>query len=153
DRSISDSVILDHLSYCFLRFELDVIPVILTRTCLTSEVGYEIYLLDASRGTDLWERIMEAGRPYDIRPTGPSDIRRIEGGIFNWGADMTYENNPFEMGLGRLVDDLPEDACISIAALRQIRASGVAEKLQGAELDGERCSVANTVQQVQSCGA
>ena len=64
----------------------------------------EIYLLDASRGVDLWERIMEAGTPYEMRPTGPVDIRRIEGGIFNWGADMTYENNLFELGLERLVD-------------------------------------------------
>ena len=47
---------------------------------------------------------MRAGEPYDIRPTGPLDIRRIEGGIFNWGADMTYDNNPYEMGLDRLVD-------------------------------------------------
>ena len=47
---------------------------------------------------------MKAGEEFDIKPTGPSDIRRIEGAIFNWGADMTYENNPIEMGLDRLVD-------------------------------------------------
>ena len=51
---------------------------------------------------------MKAGEPYNVQPTGPSDIRRIEGAIFNWGADMTYENNPYEMGLDRLVDELPE---------------------------------------------
>ena len=50
---------------------------------------------------------MEAGEEFNIKPTGPSDIRRIEGAIFNWGADMTYENNPFEMGLDRLVDWTP----------------------------------------------
>ena len=45
---------------------------------------------------------MEAGKPFDIRPTGPVDIRRVEGGILNWGADMTLANNPFEVGLERL---------------------------------------------------
>ena len=63
---------------------------------------------------------MKAGEEFNIKPTGPSDIRRIEGAIFNWGADMTYENNPIEMGLDRLVDwdTLTDEACISLAALR-----------------------------------
>ena len=98
----------------------------MTRTGWTSEVGYEIYLTDSTRGTELWETLMEVGAPYGVRPTGPSDIRRIEGGIFNWGADMTYEHNAFEMGLERLVDfGLADDACISIAAYRRIKDAGV----------------------------
>src|SRR5439155_16299420 len=124
--------------YFFARTDLDGIPVIVTRTGWTSEVGYEVYLLDGTRGTELWERIMEAGRPYDIRPTGPSDIRRIEGGIFNWGADMTYENNPFEMGLERWVDfDMPGE-CLALPALARIRDRGVSRRIVGVELDGER---------------
>ncbi len=110
----------------------------ITRTGWTSEVGYEIYLLDTSRGTELWEALMEVGEPYNVRPTGPSDIRRIEGAIFNWGADMTYENNAFEMGLERLVDfALADDASISIAALRRIKDAGVERRIVGVELDGE----------------
>src|SRR5262249_41174877 len=70
--------------------------------------------------------------------TGPSDIRRIEGGILNWGADMTYENDAIELGLERLVDfSLPDDASISIAALKKIKAQGVKRRLVGVELDGE----------------
>jgi aminomethyltransferase len=80
---------------------------------------------------------MRAGEPYAIRPTGPSDIRRIEGGIFNWGADMTYENNPFEMGLERLVDfDMAGD-CIAMEALCGIRDRGVSRRIVGVELDGD----------------
>lgn len=124
--------------YHFRRLDLGGIPVILTRTGWTSEVGYEVYLLDAARGTDLWEPIMDAGRPYEIRPTGPSDIRRIEGGIFNWGADMTQENNPFEMGLDRLVDlDMDADF-LAREALRRIRENGVKQRIVGLEIDGDR---------------
>jgi aminomethyltransferase len=65
--------------YWFRELELDGIPVIVTRTGWTAEVGYEIYLRDGQYGTQLWERIMDAGKPFDIRPTGPSDIRRVEG--------------------------------------------------------------------------
>src|SRR6185369_4807162 len=112
----------------------------------TSEVGYEIYLLDTTRGTELWETLMEVGAPYGVKPTGPSDIRRIEGGIFNWGADMTYENNAFEMGLDRLVDtDLADDASISVAALRRIRDAGVRRRIVGVELDGEPFPALNNV--------
>ena len=131
--------------YFFARTELDGIPVIVTRTGWTSEVGFEVYLLDHTRGYDLWERIMQAGAPYDIKPTGPSDIRRIEGGIFNWGADMTYENNPFEMGLERLVDfDMPGE-CLALSALARIRDEGVSERIVGVELDGERFPALNNV--------
>jgi glycine cleavage system aminomethyltransferase T len=123
--------------YFWRRFDLDGIPIVVTRTGWTSEVGYEIYLEDTSMGTALWDKVMAAGAPFNVRPTGPSDIRRIEGGIFNWGADMTYENNPYELGLGRLVDDLPGDACISIEALRTIAGNGVERRINGVELDGD----------------
>ena len=100
--------ILDLRYYHFVETELDGIPLVVTRTGWTSEIGYEIYLRDGRRGTELWDRIMEAGRPYLIRPTGPSDIRRIEGGILNWGADFTAEHNPYEVGLERLVEPVGE---------------------------------------------
>ena len=136
---------LDIKYYYWKRFDLDGIPVVVTRTGWTSEVGYEIYLEDTSKGTELWEKVMKAGEPFNVRPTGPSDIRRIEGAIFNWGADMTYENNAHEMGLGRLVDDLAEDACISIAALKKIEANGVERKINGVELDGDPFPALNNV--------
>jgi glycine cleavage system aminomethyltransferase T len=130
--------ILDMKYYWWRRSEIRGIPVVITRTGWTSEVGYEIYLLDTIRGADLWETLMEVGRPFGVKPTGPSDIRRIEGGIFNWGADMTYENNAFEMGLQRLVDfDVADDASISIAAYRRIKDAGVERRIVGVEIDGD----------------
>jgi len=137
--------VLDIKYYFWKRFDLDGIPVVVTRTGWTSEVGYEIYLEDTSKGTELWEKVMKAGEPFNVRPTGPSDIRRIEGAIFNWGADMTYENNAHEMGLGRLVDDLPEDASISIAALKRIASAGVERQINGVELDGDPFPALNNV--------
>jgi glycine cleavage system aminomethyltransferase T len=130
--------ILDLKYYWWTRAEVRGIPVVITRTGWTSEVGYEIYLLDPSKGTEIWEALMETGKPYNVKPTGPSDIRRVEGGILNWGADMTYENNPLEIGLERLVDfRLPDDACISIAALKRIKAEGIRNRLVGVVFDGE----------------
>jgi aminomethyltransferase len=122
--------------YHFLETKLDGIPVVVTRTGWTGEVGFEIYLRDGSRGVELWERVMEAGRPHNIKPTGPSDIRRIEAGILNWGADMTLENNPYEVGLERLVDEGKPAKYIGKEALARIKAQGVKRKLAGVEIDG-----------------
>jgi glycine cleavage system aminomethyltransferase T len=130
--------ILDLKYYFWTEAKIAGAPVVITRTGWTSEVGYEVYLTDTTRGVEVYEAIMEAGREFGIKPTGPSDIRRIEGAIFNWGADMTYENNAVEMGLDRLVDwDLPDEASISIRALRQIRERGVDRRINGVEMDGE----------------
>lgn len=123
--------------YWCTRASLDGIPVVVSRTGWTGEVGYEIYLEDASRGQELWDRVMEAGRPYDIRATAPSDQRRMEAGIFNYGNDMTIENNPFEVtGLERLVEQPPGDY-VGREALEAIRREGVARKLVGVEIAGE----------------
>ncbi|GIU99785.1 MAG: glycine cleavage system protein T [Actinomycetota bacterium] len=138
--------ILDLKYYWWRRAEIAGVPVVITRTGWTSEVGYEVYTLDPSRGVDVYDAIMEAGQEFNIKPTGPSDIRRIEGGIFNWGADMTYENNPLEMGLERLVDwHLPDEASISLPALRRIKAEGVRRRIVGVEFDGDPFPALNFV--------
>jgi aminomethyltransferase len=143
---LGDSI-LDLKYYFWTEAKIAGAPVIVTRTGWTSEVGYEVYLTDTSKGTEVYEAIMEAGRELNVKPTGPSDIRRIEGAIFNWGADMTYENNAFEMGLERLVDldSLSDDRCISLAALRRIKDEGVGRKINGVELDGEPFPALNNV--------
>ena len=137
--------ILDLKYYYWRHAEIAGVPVVVTRTGWTSEVGYEVYTVDTSRGVEVYEAIMEAGAEFNIKPTGPSDIRRIEGAIFNWGADMTYENNPIEMGLDRLVDwDLPDEASISLGALRRIHAEGVTRRIVGVEVDGAPFEALNT---------
>jgi aminomethyltransferase len=138
--------ILDLKYYSWTEAKIAGAPVVVTRTGWTSEVGYEVYLTDTTKGTQVYEAIMEAGGEFGIRPTGPSDIRRIEGAIFNWGADMTYENNPVEMGLERLVDwDLPDEAAISLRALRAIRERGVTRRINGVEIDGDPFPELNAV--------
>src|SRR5581483_396645 len=116
--------------------DLGGIPVVVSRTGWTGELGYEIYLRDGSRGGELWDRVMEAGRPFEIRAIAPSDQRRIEAGIFNYGNDMDVTNNPFEItGMERLVE-LSADF-IGKRALERIAAEGVRNKLVGVKIGGE----------------
>lgn len=122
--------------YQFQRKDLGGIPVILTRTGWTGELGYELYLLDAGRGVELWDRVMAAGKPFGIAPTGPCDIRRIEAGILNYGIDMTLGTNPYEVGLERLVELDKAAEFVGRQALKQISIHGVSRKLVGVEIDG-----------------
>jgi len=142
-RDLFGDKVLDLKYYFFTEAEVDGIPVVVTRTGWTSEVGYEVYLCDGARGAELWNRIIEAGEPYDLKPTGPSDIRRIEGGIFNWGADMTHEDNPYEMGLDRLVDLDGGFEFMGKDALKRIRDEGVRRRIVGVTIDGERFPMLN----------
>ncbi len=136
-RALFGDDVLDLKYYYFLETDLDGISVIVTRTGWSAEIGYEVYLRDGSRGNELWERVMEAGKPFGIRPTGPSDIRRIEAGILNYGIDMTLDNNPYELGLGWLVDLDQETDFIGKDALARIKTEGTSQKLVGVEIGGD----------------
>ena len=122
--------------YHHMAAEIAGIPVILARTGWSAERGYEIYLKDSSRGDELWEALMAAGRAFDIAPASPSRIRRIEAGILDFSVDMDETTNPFEVGLERLVD--LEKACgfIGQAALARRAAEGPARQVVGLEIAG-----------------
>jgi aminomethyltransferase len=138
--------------YEFRKTELQGIPVIVTRTGWTGELGYELYLLDPSRGVELWDRVMEAGRRYRIAATGPSDIRRIEAGILNYGIDMTLDTNPYELGLERLVNLDKAAEFIGRDALRRISKEGVRKKLVGVEIAGAKMDLNLTRYPVKPAG-
>src|SRR5579883_452870 len=90
-----------HPHYYMARKELNGVPVVVSRTGYTSELGYEIYTTDATRnGPKIWDTVMEAGEPHGLTVIGPCHIRRIEGGILALGCDMWFDTNPFEVDMG-----------------------------------------------------
>ncbi|MBV9165221.1 MAG: hypothetical protein JO321_00345 [Solirubrobacterales bacterium] len=128
------------LPYYFLRsYEVDHLPVMVSRTGYTAELGYEIYLHDASKhGERLWDAVLEAGKPHGLAVTGPCHIRRIEGGILAWGADMWLDTNPYEVGMGYdwMVDLEQKADFIGKQALARIKREGPTRKLAGVEIAG-----------------
>ena len=133
------------LKYYWLdHFELDGIPLVISRTGWSSELGYELYLLDGSQGEALWEKLMAVGEPMGLKPGHTSSIRRIEGGMLSYHADMDAHTNPFELGLDRLVDlEMPANF-IGKAALKQVQQQGISRQQVGLELDGEPLPGPNT---------
>ncbi|TMK92949.1 MAG: glycine cleavage system protein T [Actinobacteria bacterium] len=73
--------ILDLRYYFWTDAKIAGVPVVVTRTGWTSEIGYEVYTTDTARGTDVYEAIMEAGREFGIKPTGDLDTVSPEASI------------------------------------------------------------------------
>jgi aminomethyltransferase len=143
-RALFGDGIMDLRYYWLREVELDGIPLIVSRTGWSSELGYELYLRDGSRGDELWETIMAAGAPLGLKPGHTSTIRRIEGGMLSYHADADINTNPFELGLDRLVDLNMEAEFIGKSALRRIRDRGVSRKQVGLRIDGAPLKGPNT---------
>ena len=133
------------LKYYWLKeFNLDGIPLIVSRTGWSSELGYELFLQDGTKGDDLYEKIMEAGKEHGLKPGHTSSIRRIEGGMLSYHADADINTNPFELGLDRLVNLESEINFIGKDALKKIKQDGIKRKQVGIEIDCEPLSGPNT---------
>ncbi len=128
---------IDGLKYFwFYETELDDIPVLISRTGWSSERGYEVFLKDGRRGDELWERLMAAGAPYGVAPGAPSAIRRVEGGMLSYAADMGLDENPFEIGFGKFVCIEDHVDYLAKPALERLAASPPARRLVGLEIAG-----------------
>lgn len=143
-RALFGDGIMDLKYYWLRRVELDGIPLIVSRTGWSSELGYEIYLQDSAHGDALWERIMAAGKPFGLKPGHTSSIRRIEGGMLSYHADADINTNPYELGLERLVNLESGADFIGKSALQRIKDTGVSRKQVGLVLDGAPMSGPNT---------
>lgn len=131
------SAIYDIRYYWTQYFDIKGIPVLISRTGWTALPGFEVNLLGFDEGGQLWDAIMEAGEEFRIRPIAPSEARRIEAGIFNYGSDMTLKDTPLHVsGLERLIEKQKADY-IGKAALERLQKKGVDRKLVGLEFPNQ----------------
>ena len=130
--------------YWFKELELDGIPLIVSRTGWSSELGYELFLRDGSKGDLLWEKIMVAGKNLGLKPGHTSSIRRIEGAMLSYHADADINTNPYEVGLDRLVGLDSDINFIGKDALKKIKENGVKRKQVGLIIDCDPLKGPNT---------
>ncbi|MGH8791031.1 MAG: glycine cleavage T C-terminal barrel domain-containing protein [Stackebrandtia sp.] len=132
--------ILDVPYYYMRNYTLEGMDVVVSRTGYTAELGYEIYLYNASRDAGrLWDAVWQAGEPHGLRPIGPCHMRRIEAGMLAYGCDITLDTNPMEVGYDYkwMVDLEQESDFVGKEALKRIRDEGVSRIMAGVEIDGE----------------
>lgn len=123
--------------FWFADVVADDIPVKLVRAGFSKQGGFELFLMDGSRGKDLWDLVQNAGASLGIGPGYPNPIERIESGLLSYGGDTDAQTNPFEVRLDKYVDLDLDDDVIGIRALRQIKQEGVKRHQLGVKLLGE----------------
>lgn len=121
----------------FREINLGDIPLVVARSGWSKQGGLELYLRDGSKGSELWDRVKQAGKEYDIKPATPSTIERIEGGLLSYGNDMTSEDTPYHVGLGKYCHPNQKADFIGKAALQRIQTEGVDRHLTGVVLHEE----------------
>ena len=123
--------------FWFKETEIEGIPVAVQRSGWSKQGGFEIYLKDGSRGTQLWNIFKEAGQPWGIGPGAPATAERTESGLVSVGGDTDEATNPFEVRLGKYVDLDVADDVVGIEPLRRIKAEGVKRHQLGLVLEGD----------------
>jgi glycine cleavage system aminomethyltransferase T len=121
--------------FWFRETRIEGIPVVVQRSGWSKQGGFEIYLCDGTKGTQLWNIFREAGKPWGIGPGNPNWSERIESGLVSFGGDTDGTTNPFEVRMGKYVDLTVPDDTIGIQALRKIAAEGPKRHSLGIILD------------------
>ena len=114
-------------------FEIAGQKVYLSRTGWTAELGYEIYTLgDQTDCKILWDELISKGSPLGMEVDGilSMETRRIEAGILDNMTDFDISMNPFDAGLGALVD-LDKNDFIGKDALMKISQNQNEKKIFG----------------------
>jgi aminomethyltransferase len=120
------------------------VPVDVSRTGYTGDLGYEIWMPWEAALT-VWDALIDAGRAFDLHPAGmlALDIARIEAGLLLIEVDFhssrkamipAQRYSPYELGLGRLVD-LQKGPFVGRAALAAEHRRGPARQVVGLEVD------------------
>lgn len=117
--------------YHFTKLNLAGIDMIFSRTGYTGELGYELYFKgNESVAEELWDKIFEAGKEFDIQPVGLAarDSLRLEMGFCLYGNDIDQTTNPLEAGLG-WITKLSKQNFIGKEALVKVKENGLKRKL------------------------
>jgi dimethylsulfoniopropionate demethylase len=85
-----------------------------------------------------------AGEKYNIAPSGPNQIDRIEGGLLGYGNEMTMDNNPLEMGFGKFCNLTGDIDCIGREALLNIQNVQPKRRIRGVTFGKGACPTCST---------
>jgi aminomethyltransferase len=139
---------IDVLKYFrLMQNQVDGIPVTISRTGYTGDLGFEIWM-DAKDALTIWDALMDAGADYGITPVGilAMDMARVEAGLFMIEVDYTstshawiepQKSSPFELGLDWTVALDKQGYFVGRRALEREKREGSAWRLMGLEVQWE----------------
>ena len=134
-RALFGDDVLDLGYYRWMWVERNGQRFVLSRTGYSSEIGFELFFFGQTGGGALWNEILEVGAPFGLAPGSPNRIRRIEGGVLDYGSDITTGETPFEVGLGPRID-FDKGDFIGREALMKMADTPSKQIMCGAIIDG-----------------
>jgi glycine cleavage system aminomethyltransferase T len=112
------------------------VSVVISATGWSREAGFEVYPLGDERAAEVWDAIVEAGSAHGLLVTGPNVVRAVEQGITDTQYRMNSAMNPFEAGVGSMLD-LDGGDFVGRDALLAVRAGGPRRKTVGLVAGGD----------------
>ena len=136
--SNSDESIMNLKYYQFIETKLFDLDLIVARSGWSNQFGYEIYIKKEEDGGALWRGLMEAGKEFNIVPSCPNQIDRIEAGMISHLGDTTLDENPLELNLPKFYDLDQEAEFIGKDALKKIQQNGIKKQFTGFKISGKK---------------
>ena len=122
--------------FWFADAEIERIPLAPARSNRSKQGGFDLYLMDGTKGDRLWQIVKETGKPFDIGPGYPKPLKRTEIALLNSGIDTDETINPYEVRMERFVDLDLQDAVSGQRPLRRIKVAEVKRHQLGVILEG-----------------
>ena len=136
--SNSDDSIMSLKYYQFIETRLFDLDLIVARSGWSNQFGYEIYIKKEEDGGALWRGLMEAGKEFNIVPSCPNQIDRIEAGMISHLGDTTLDENPVELNLPKFYDIDQEAEFVGKQALKKIQQDGIKKQFTGFKISGKK---------------
>ena len=130
----------------FDYFEFSGAKHLIARSGWSKQGGYEIYVENTKSGLDLYDKLFEVGKEFDVKPGCPNLIERIESALLSYGNDMDNDDNPFECGLDKYVNLESEVNFLGKEKLKEIKKTGISKKLMGVVIDAKEINVSKSME-------
>ena len=136
--SNSDDSIMSLKYYQFIETRLFDLDLIVARGGWSNQFGYEMYIKKEEDGGALWRGLMEAGKEFNIVPSCPNQIDRIEAGMISHLGDTTLDENPLELNLPKFYDLDQEAEFVGKQSLKKIQQDGIKKQFTGFKISGKK---------------
>jgi len=130
----------------FSYFEFSGAKHLVARSGWSKQGGYEIYVENTKSGLDLYDKLFEVGKEFNVKPGCPNLIERIESALLSYGNDMDNNDNPLECGLDKYVNLDTEANFLGKEKLKEVRKIGIAKKLMGVIIDAKEINVSKSME-------
>ena len=137
----------------FDYFEFSGAKHLIARSGWSKQGGYEIYVEHTKSGLDLYDKLFEVGKEFNVKPGCPNLIERIESALLSYGNDMDNNDNPLECGLDKYVNLDTEVNFLGKEKLKEVKQAGISKKLMGVIIDTKEINVSKSIDLVDDKGS